>query len=97
MVNGYTSFQGSWLWGTLKAREPDVVLIGYVVQDARAAYTDKSQAILQKDIDSRTISSTEARSIWPFVQPLVPFRSGKGRGSGDEGVCTRPPRIMWTI
>ena len=48
---GYTSFQGSWLWGnTLKHYNPDVVLIGYVVQDARkAAYTDKSQAILQKD------------------------------------------------
>ena len=33
-----------------KYYEPDVVLIGYVVQDARkAAYSDKSQAILQND------------------------------------------------
>ena len=48
---GYTSFQGRWLWEeSLKAYEPDVVLIGYVVQDARkAAYSDKSQAILQND------------------------------------------------
>lgn len=48
---GYTSFQGRWLWDrTLKHYEPDVVLIGYVVQDARkAAYSDKSQAILQND------------------------------------------------
>ena len=43
---GYTSFQGNWLWDkVLRNYDPDVVLIGYVVQDARkAAYTDKSQA-----------------------------------------------------
>ncbi len=48
---GYTSFQGLWLWDTtLKAYNPDVVLVGYVVQDARkAAYSDKSQAVLQGD------------------------------------------------
>ena len=48
---GYTSFQGLWLWEeTLKLYKPDVVLIGFVVQDARqVAYTDKSQAILQRD------------------------------------------------
>ncbi len=48
---GYTSFQGRWLWNkTLKHYTPDVVLIGYVVQDARkAAYSDKSQAVLQGD------------------------------------------------
>ena len=48
---GYTSFQGLWLWGdVLRHYEPDVVLIGYVVQDARkAAYSDRSQAVLQQD------------------------------------------------
>ncbi len=48
---GYTSFQGRWLWDeTLQHYDPDVVLIGYVVQDARkAAYSDKSQAVLQGD------------------------------------------------
>ena len=48
---GYTSFQGDWLWDSvLKYYQPDVVLIGYIVQDARkAAYSDKSQAILQGD------------------------------------------------
>lgn len=48
---GYTSFQGLWLWDeVLKYYEPDVVLVGYVVQDARKAqYSDKSQAILQQD------------------------------------------------
>ena len=48
---GYTSFQGRWLWSqVLKDYAPDVVLLGYVVQDARkAAYSDKSQAVLQGD------------------------------------------------
>ena len=48
---GYTSFQGRWLWDrTLRHYEPDVVLVGYVVQDARkAAYSDRSQAVLQQD------------------------------------------------
>jgi lysophospholipase L1-like esterase len=48
---GYTSFQGRWLWDrTLKHYQPDVVLVGYVVQDARkAAYSDRSQAVLQQD------------------------------------------------
>lgn len=48
---GYTSFQGLWLWDTaLKDTQPDVVLLGYVVQDARkAAYTDRSQAVLSRD------------------------------------------------
>jgi lysophospholipase L1-like esterase len=48
---GYTSFQGRWLWSEVVASyEPDVVLLGFVVQDARrAAYSDKSQALLQAD------------------------------------------------
>ena len=48
---GYTSFQGDWLWDALlDDYKPDVVLVGYIVQDARkAAYSDKSQAILQGD------------------------------------------------
>ena len=48
---GYTSFQGRWLWDeTLRHYSPDVILLGYVVQDARkAAYSDKSQAVLQGD------------------------------------------------
>ena len=48
---GYTSFQGNWLWDqVLKQYSPDVVFLGFIVQDARkAAYSDKSQAILQSD------------------------------------------------
>lgn len=48
---GYTTFQGLWLWDTvLSSYNPDIVLIGYVVQDARrSAYTDRSQAVLSQD------------------------------------------------
>lgn len=48
---GFTSFQGLWFWNKiLKDYTPDVVVIGYIVQDSRkAAYSDKSQAILQGD------------------------------------------------
>jgi len=48
---GYTTFQGLWFWDrTLYKYQPDIVLIGYIVQDARkAAYSDKSQAVLQAD------------------------------------------------
>lgn len=45
---GYTSFQGLNLWNeVLKDRDADIVLLGFVVQDARrAAYSDLSQALL---------------------------------------------------
>ena len=48
---GFTSFQGMWFWNKiLKNYTPDFVVIGYIVQDSRkAAYSDKSQAILQGD------------------------------------------------
>ncbi|MDP2317696.1 MAG: GDSL-type esterase/lipase family protein [Pseudomonadota bacterium] len=50
---GHTSFQGLWLWDKALARyEPDLVLFGYVVQDARmVAYSDHSQALLQQNGD----------------------------------------------
>lgn len=48
---GYTSFQGRWLWeNTLAQYQPDLVLLGFVVQDARtAAFSDLSQAILTRE------------------------------------------------
>ena len=46
---GHSSFQGVWLYASLlKHYEPDVVLIDYVVQDAREVpCSDRHQAILQ--------------------------------------------------
>lgn len=50
---GYTSFQGLWLWDkVLHEYEPDLVLLGFIVQDARkAAYSDLSQALMQGEAD----------------------------------------------
>jgi len=50
---GYTSFQGLWLWDkTLASYRPDVVVWGYLVQDARkVAYSDRSQAVLQQNAE----------------------------------------------
>jgi lysophospholipase L1-like esterase len=50
---GHTSFQGLWLWDeALHRYKPDVVLFGYIVQDSRTvAYSDRSQAALQKNAD----------------------------------------------
>lgn len=50
---GHTSFQGRWMWETVLHRyDPDLVIFGYIVQDARTvAYSDRSQAILQKNAE----------------------------------------------
>ncbi len=50
---GHTSFQGLWLWEkALRRYQPDLVVFGYVVQDARkVAYSDRSQATLQQNAD----------------------------------------------
>ena len=50
---GYTTFQGLWLWDeVLHEYEPDLVLLGFIVQDSRkAAYSDLSQALMQGEAD----------------------------------------------
>ena len=94
---GYTSFQGIWLWEkTLKAYEPDVVLVGYVVQDARkAAYSDKSQAVLQGDhrfLKDNVLYNSRVylalRSFLGGVQVKAKERPQKGQG----GIYRVPPQ-----
>ena len=92
---GYTSFQGLWLWDSvLKNYYPDVVLIGFVVQDARkAAYTDKSQAILQRDYRFMKNNIFYQSRIYLGLRALlgsVQIRA-KERGEGDEGGVYRVP------
>ena len=93
---GYTSFQGRWLWGeSLRFYEPDVVLIGYVVQDARkAAYSDKSQAILQNDsrfLKDHVLYKSRVylalRSVLGSVQIEAKERPQNGKG----GIYRVPP------
>jgi len=94
---GYTSFQGLWLWeSTLKAYEPDVVLLGYVVQDARkAAYSDKSQAVLQGDhrfLKTNVLYNSRVylalRSLLGGVQVKAKERPQNGKG----GIYRVPPQ-----
>ena len=92
---GYTSFQGAWLWErTLNQYKPDVVLIGFVVQDARkAAYTDLSQAILQKDyrfLKENFLYNSRAYLAMRHLVGSVQIRA-KERGSGDIGGVYRVP------
>jgi len=92
---GYTSFQGLWLWDTvLKDYHPDVVLIGYIVQDARkAAYTDKSQAVLQGDarfLKTHLLYQAKTYLALRSLLGSVQIRA-KERPVGDEGGVYRVP------
>jgi lysophospholipase L1-like esterase len=85
---GFTTFQGLWFWNKiLKNYNPDIVVIGYIVQDSRkAAYSDRSQAILQRDnrylknhILYRSKSYLALRSVLGGVQIRA-----KERTQGDD-------------
>ena len=84
---GYTSFQGLWLWNdTLKYYDPDVVLIGYLVQDARKAapYSDRSQAILQQDRRFLKDNLLHRLRIYLGLRSLVGGIQIEVKESGDQ-------------
>ena len=92
---GYTTFQGQWLWDhTTRHYRPDVVLVGYVVQDARkAAYSDRSQALLQQDGRFLKDNVLYKSKVYLMLRSLlggVQIRA-KERGQGDEGGEFRVP------
>jgi lysophospholipase L1-like esterase len=91
---GYTSFQGRWLWDrVLKDYRPDVVLIGYIVQDSRkAGYSDKSQAILQND--ARFLKDNilyQLRSYLFLRSALGQVQIRAKEREGDQGGVYRVP------
>lgn len=92
---GYTSFQGLWFWDqALASYDPDVVVIGYVVQDARkAAYSDKSQAILQGDARFLKREVLYQSKVYLGLRALVGAVQvrAKERPTGDEGGVFRVP------
>jgi len=92
---GYTSFQGRWLWDSVLADyKPDVVLIGFIVQDARkAAYSDKSQAVLQGDARflKDNILYKLRTYLWLFERLGSVQIEAKERGQGDDGGTFRVP------
>ena len=92
---GYTSFQGRWLWDrTLRHYEPDLVMVGYVVQDARkAAYSDRSQAVLQQDARYLKDNLLYRSKVYLGLRSLlghVQVRA-KERGAQDVGGEYRVP------
>lgn len=70
---GHSSFQGLWLWDrSLKRYEPDVVIFGYLVQDSRkVAYSDRSQAVYQKDADFLKKNLLYRSKLYLLVRELV--------------------------
>jgi lysophospholipase L1-like esterase len=93
---GYTSFQGRWLWEeTLAAYSPDVVVIGYVVQDARrVAYSDKSQAVLQQD--GRFLKDNvlyKSRVYWALRAWIggIQIKAKERTNDGTDGIYRVPP------
>ena len=93
---GYTSFQGRWLWDrTLRHYEPDLVFIGYIVQDARmAAYTDKSQAILQGDARFLKDNFLYRWRAYLFLRDrigAIQLQAKERPEGGESGVFRVPP------
>ena len=94
---GYTSFQGRWLWEeSLNRYKPDVVLIGYVVQDARkAAYSDKSQAILQNDnrfMKDHVLYKSRVYLALRSVLGSVQIEAKERPQNGQGGIYRVPPQ-----
>jgi len=93
---GYTSFQGSWLWDSvLEDYKPDIVLIGYIVQDARkAAYSDKSQAILQGDnrfLKDNLLYRSKGYLALRYGMGKVQVQAKERSSQDDGGVYRVPP------
>lgn len=93
---GYTSFQGTWLWdAVLDDYKPDVVLIGYIVQDARkAAYSDKSQAILQGDnrfLKDNFLYRSKGYLALRYGMGKVQVQAKERSSQDDGGVYRVPP------
>ncbi|MCB9780422.1 MAG: hypothetical protein H6742_17790 [Alphaproteobacteria bacterium] len=92
---GYSSQQGLRLWDeVLSHYAPDIVMIGYVVQDARkAAYSDKSQAILQNDahfLKQNVLYRWKSYLALRVLLGEVQVRA-KERPNGDDGGVYRVP------
>ena len=94
---GYTSFQGLWLWKTVAhLYEPDVVLLGYVVQDARKAqYSDLSQALQQQDAEFLKHNLLYKWRLYLGLKSLRDqdvIRTKERPDEGNEGVARVSPQ-----
>ena len=93
---GHTSFQGLWFWdNVLHEYDPDVVLVGYIVQDARrSAYTDRSQAILQQDrrfLKDHLLYNSRVYLGLRSLMGQVQIRAKERTASTESGTYRVPP------
>ena len=93
---GYTSFQGLWFYQNYgRNYRPDLIFFGYVVQDARrAAYTDKSQALLQADARFLKQSLLHRSHLYLAAlqrRQLARLQEKERDEDGEEGVHRVPP------
>jgi len=93
---GYTTFQGLWLWDkVLGDYEPDLVLLGFVVQDARrAAYSDLSQALMQGEADFLKNNVLYKWRTYLFLMETtgkVTVRTKEREQGSGEGIHRVPP------
>lgn len=84
---GHTSFQGLWLWEkTLKDYAPDLVLFGYIVQDARSvAYSDSSQAVLEANADFLKQNVLYNLHLYVFLRDMVDHYRVEAKDKPAEG------------
>ncbi len=98
-IPGYTSFQGLHHFKKNAAPyEPDIVLFGYIVQDARkTAITDKQQRLIDIEVQRRRINPLyRLRMVrylhWKYVKYLSWRNQGLSeRAEGDPTAQTRVP------
>ncbi len=88
---GYTSFQGRWLWETVaRDYQPDVVLLGFIVQDARKAqYSDLSQALQQGSSEFLKHNLLYKWRLYLLLKSMKDddvIRTKERDEDGDEGV-----------
>lgn len=90
---GYSTFQGLWLWDNVLARyKPDLVVFGYIVQDARkVAYTDKSQAVLQQNADFMKQNFLYHSRVYLFLKDAYDGWRIQSKEQGAEGGVPRVP------
>jgi len=90
---GHSSFQGLWLWDRALARyKPDVVVFGYVVQDARkVAYSDRSQAMLQQNADFLKQSLLYRSNLYMALLSVWQERQMAGKETPTSGGVYRVP------
>jgi lysophospholipase L1-like esterase len=91
---GHSSFQGLWMWDrTLAAYKPDLVIFGYIVQDARkVAYSDRSQALLQHNADFLKSHLLYNSRLYMGARALIDsWRTRAKEDAGPEGHWRVPP------